>query len=371
MLNIRALLLLALTLTACGEASSSPDDHPTPPDAGVLDAGTVDPFAKVDAMVAESVADAGVPGVTLAVYDAQDRRVFVKSYGDFAPDRRVAIASASKMASGLALFRLVDAGVLSLDSTTGEVLGWTGPQAGITLRHLLSFTSGLEPNHPCTVQMGGTLAQCVEAIAAGTPVAPPGTRFDYGSAHLHVAARMAEVRTGKPWQDIFDEQVKTPLGLTSAELAYYTFPRNTLGTSNPLIAGGLRSTMDEYAKLLGVVYHRGTVGGVPFASASLFDAQSREPYDVVIGSSPMVDGGLTYHYGLTAWLECDTPSTGCAVVSSPGAFGFTPWVDRDSGYYAILGMQLEATNEERVGAFSVGLEQRLRPEIRAAVAATP
>ncbi|RYZ40557.1 MAG: hypothetical protein EOO71_15550 [Myxococcaceae bacterium] len=110
---------------------------------------------------------------------------------------------------------------------------------------------------------------------------------------------------------------------------------------------------------------------MPYASAALFDAQSREPHDVVIGNSPMVDGGRTYHHGLTAWLECDTPSSGCAVVSSPGAFGFTPWVDRDGGSYAIPGMQLEATNEERVGAFSVELEQQLRPELRAAVAPAP
>ncbi|RKH10142.1 class A beta-lactamase-related serine hydrolase [Corallococcus sp. CA053C] len=324
----------------------------------------------MDALVTAVVADAGVPGLSLAVYDAQDRRVFVKNYGDFAPDRRVAIASASKMVSGIALLRLVDAGVLSLDTTTGEVLGWTDLKGTITLRHLLSFTSGLPTSNPCTAQSGITLAQCVEQIATSTLVAAPGTRFDYGSPHLQVAARMAEVRTGKPWKTLFEEQVKTPLGLGDAELAYYTFPRNTLGTSNPLIAGGLRATMDEYAKILGVVFHRGTVGGVRYASAPLFDEQSREPYDVVVGSSPMKDVGQPYRYGLTAWLECDTPSTGCAAVSSPGAFGFTPWVDRDSGYYAILGMELESTQEQRVAAFAIRLEQQLRPEIGAAVART-
>nr|WP_253899707.1 serine hydrolase domain-containing protein [Corallococcus carmarthensis] len=369
-------MLLALTLTACGGASTSggpADDGGTAeaPDAGAVDAGGQDPWSRVDAIVTATVADAGVPGLTLAVYDAQDRRVFVKSYGDFEPTRRVAIASASKMVSGMALLRLVDAGVLSLDTTTGQVLGWTGLKGTITLRHLLSFTSGMNPRADCNVQSGITLAQCVDQIAAAAQVATPGTRFDYGSTHLHVAARMAEVLTGKTWQQIFTEQVKTPLGLTSDELAYYTFPRNTLGTTNPLIAGGLRATMDEYARMLAVVYHQGlTVDGARYASQGLFEAQSREPYTVEVGSSPMADVGLPYRYGLTAWLECDTPSTGCAAVSSPGAFGFTPWVDRDSGYYAILGMELEVSQEERVAAFSMGLEQQLRPEIRAAVALT-
>ena len=30
-----------------------------------------------------------------------------------------------------------------------------------------------------------------------------------------------------------------------------------------------------------------------------------------------------------AWLECPPPAVNCAVLSSPGAFGFTPWLDRD------------------------------------------
>ena len=70
-------------------------------------------------------------------------------------------------------------------------------------------------------------------------VAAPGTRFDYGSTHLHVAARMAEVVTGQSWANIFAAQLKTPLGLTSPDLAWYTAPRQAMGTTNPLIAGGI------------------------------------------------------------------------------------------------------------------------------------
>ena len=40
---------------------------------------------------------------------------------------------------------------------------------------------------------GITLAECVSSLAKLKLVAEPGTRFDYGNTHLHVAARMAEV----------------------------------------------------------------------------------------------------------------------------------------------------------------------------------
>jgi CubicO group peptidase (beta-lactamase class C family) len=249
------------------------------------------------------------------------------------------------------------------------VLGWSGPQGRVTLRHLLSFTSGLVADPNCTRDAAITLAACVEALALAAPLAAPGVRFEYGSGHQHVAARMAEVVTGSLWNDIVQRQLRQPLGL-SADLAYFTFPRQPVGERNPLIAGGLRATLDEYAVLLGVVFARGQYQGQRLIDPALLDLQSRDPYPgAVIVASPYLRTGLDYRYGLGAWLECATPTTGCAAISSAGAFGFLPWLDRANGYYAILGMEL---SEAGSGAeFSVPLQQQLKPLIRAAIAATP
>ena len=302
----------------------------------------------------------------LAIYDAAGVKRFEKMYGNFAPDQRIAIASASKLVSGLTIMRLIDQGFLTLDSTTGAVLGWTGPQGAITLRQLLSFTSGLPPEAPCTLLPNFTLAECVDNIAAMNLTAAPGTRFDYGSSHLHVAARMAEVVTGQGWANVFAAQLKTPLGL-GADMLYYTGPRQGVGTSNPLIAGGLRATMNEYARVLQLEYNRGTYQGNTLIGASLFTTQATEPYPTAeIGNSPFQKIGIDYHYGLSAWLECPPPATNCAVLSSPGAFGFTPWVDRDGGYYAILAMEV-TESQSGVVEFSVRLAQDLKPLIRTAM----
>jgi CubicO group peptidase (beta-lactamase class C family) len=382
-----ARLIVFLLLNACGE--SSPNESFDAADGGVAgnqdalggqeeaaqdgapvaeasNETDVEPsrFAAVDALAQQAFAKGTAPGFSLTVYDPTGSIAFQKSYGDFAPDRRVAVASASKLVSGLVLLRLVDKGVLSLDSTTGEVLGWAAPKDQIRLSHLLSFTSGLPREAACTVQLTKTLAQCVDEISVMQPVAPPGERYDYGSTHLHVAARMAEVKTGKEWAGIFAEELRDPLG-AAPDLAYYTAPRQALGKQNPLIAGGLRASSDEYAPFLALAFRRGlTPDGLRLLSDSIFDLQARNPYpDAVVGFSPLEAGGLDYRYGLTAWLECSTPATGCAVISSPGAFGFTPWLDRDAGYYAILAMEIDS------GAmFSVGLEQELEPLIRTAMA---
>ena len=87
-----------------------------------------DPFTDVDRTASAAFAAQGISGMGLAVYDAQGVKRFEKMYGAFAPEQRIAIASASKMVAGLTILRLVDQGFLTLDSTTGSVLGWTGPQ---------------------------------------------------------------------------------------------------------------------------------------------------------------------------------------------------------------------------------------------------
>jgi CubicO group peptidase (beta-lactamase class C family) len=364
-MGLKHVLLLGVfagCLAACGGGGDGggTSPPPSPPPA------TPDPFADVDRAASAAFSAQGIAGMGVSVYDAQGVKRFEKMYGAFAAEQRIAIASSSKLVAGLTILRLVDQGFLTLDSTTGTVLGWTGPQADITLRQLLSFTSGLPPEAPCTLLANLTLAQCVGLIADMTPVAAPGTRYDYGSTHLQVAARMAEVVTGQPWANIFEAQLKGPLGLPAGML-WYTAPRQAQGTINPLIAGGLRATMNEYAKVLQLEYDRGVYQGNRLIADALFTAQATEPYPTaVIGNSPFQKIGLDYHYGLASWLECAPPATNCAVQSSPGAFGFTPWVDRDGGYYAIIAMEVDES-QSGVVAFSVNLAQELKPLIRTAL----
>ena len=322
-------------------------------------------WTAVESAVSAAVQRAAVPGLTLNVYDRNGRQVYGRVWGDAASSRRLAVASASKLVSGVVLLRLVDQGYLTLDSTTGAVLGWTGPQSAVTLRQLLSFTSGLDRDPGCTANALVTLAACVDTIAQLPVEAPPATRFEYGSGHLHVAARMAEVITGETWDAIVQRQLRAPLGLP-AEFRYYTYPQQTSGLVNPLIAGGLRASVDEYARVLGLVFQKGRVDGQQLVSATLFDQQSREPYpNVIVGASPARAAGLDFRYGLTAWLECATPATGCNSLDSAGAFGFTPWIDRDANYYAILGMELSPGSGTQ---FALPLQQQLKPLIAQAIA---
>jgi hypothetical protein len=94
---------------------------------------------------------------------------------------------------------------------------------------------------------------------------------------------------------------------------------------------------------------------------------ARNPYaDAELGNTPMPSYGCDYRYGWGTWLHCGGPAASCDVVSSPGAFGMSPWVDWDAGYYAVLGMVSDGPGG---AAFSVPLMEALRPEIEAWLAA--
>ncbi|WP_129648159.1 serine hydrolase domain-containing protein [Peristeroidobacter agariperforans] len=354
-MNALKLLLPALAclgLNACGDDDASP----TPP--------ADDPFVAIDRAAEAAYRTQGIEGMGLAIYNRDGEKVFERMYGNFSATQRVPIASASKLVSGVVLFRLIDQGFLSLDSTTAQVLGWSGEKGTITLRHLLSFTSGLPPENFCTYRETHTLAECVGEISQMELLGLPGTRFEYGSTHLHVAARMAEVVTGDSWNEIFAAQVRDPLGMP-ADIVYYANPVAATGTNNPLPAGGLIVSMQEYERLLHFVFNKGQWQGAPLLRPEIFDVQRVQPYaNAAIVTTPASSVGTQVRYGLTAWLECSTPTTGCSAISSPGAFGFNPWLDRDVGYYAILGMQVP---NDRVG-FVVDLKQQLKPLIAEALA---
>jgi hypothetical protein len=151
-------------------------------------------------------------------------------------------------------------------------------------------------------------------------------------------------------------------------MRYFTYPRQSLGQINPLVAGGLRTSMNEYASILRLVYDKGRWNGSALLPTTLFDLQTIEPFpNLTIGNSPAQALGFPIRYGLAAWLECTTPQAGCQSISSPGAFGFTPWIDRQSGYYAILGMEL-SSNSNGIVSFAMTLKEQLRPLIVSAMA---
>lgn len=370
---IRFSFLSLLLLVACGDDSPPGQLDAGPMDGGatdisVGDSGTVDSGGLDTTAIRELLmralpeAPAGIEGITLIVHDANDQRIIEETVGSFEADRRVPIASASKLVTGLVLLRLVDNETLALADTPGGVLGWDETTAAdATLDHLGAFVSGMEPEAACLFNPRMTLQGCVATLSSVAPQTAPGATFQYGSTHQSVAAAMAEVASGESWATLFERELKGPLGLDAPGLRYYTLPKERLGDDNPLVAGGMHASADEYMTMLALLYHRGMHGDTRLISEASIARMSENGYP-----DAEVDPALGHlRYSWSSWINCPGAATPCENVTSPGAFGFTPWVDRDSGYYAVLAMESDGLNGP---GFSVPLMELIRPQIESLLA---
>jgi len=277
-------------------------------------------WANVTAGMQQKVTNVPVPGNALHV-SHHGTQEYEQGFGTYNSQTQMFIASSTKWITGATIMRLVDRGLLRLDMLVSELIpSFTGPKSSITLRQLLSFTSGIEPDAACVGNATYGLADCVNAIAALPSKAPPGIQFRYGSSHLAVAARMAEVVTNKPWHLIVSEEITTPLGLTVTRYA---------NTINPNPAGSLISNLDDYQRFLRMMWNDGELDGERYLSTA---AVEQMQMDQTRGAAMVAASGIRLalgsRYGLAQWVEVVNRQTGALEISSPGAFGFYPWIDR-------------------------------------------
>lgn len=268
--------------------------------------------------------------------------VYRQAFGGYTTDTRLRIASASKWLSALAIARLVEQGHLRWNDTVGRYFPQVeAVKRDITLAQLFSHISGLPANeHACLSNPLYTLATCAERILQEPLIGEPGKVFGYGGNSMQVAGRMAELATGRAWDDLFLDNMVRPLGLVATDYATASTAPGYVRTDNPRIAGGVRSTLDDYGRVVDMVMADGCLDTAfpdrcaparRFLSRATLDEMARDhTVGTVDVSRPPT--GTGYGYGLGQWIDPTSPS----IVSSPGAFGFTPWVDRAKHVSGVL-----------------------------------
>lgn len=185
------------------------------------------------------VEEFGFNGVVLL--GENGRPTFEKAYGiaDAETGRaasvhdRYIIASISKWMTVTAILRLVEQGEMNLDTTIADSLPDFRKDTGarVTLRHLLSNTSGI-PNQygpaveadPNLKQSTMTAADAARAFCSGDLVFEPGARFDYAITNWILVVAMVEAATGRPFERVVDDMFVAPLGLKNTQVAKFDFP---------------------------------------------------------------------------------------------------------------------------------------------------
>jgi beta-lactamase class C len=172
---------------------------------------------------AQALIEAGyLPGMVLAAAHASGRIESVALGTDAAGtallvDTLFPVASITKLATALAVLRLVGANRLALDDELAHhVPGATAAQPGVTLRALLCHAAGLPLDLPASAAVyseGLDWAQLREACRRTALDQPPWERVQYSNVGYGLLAMAVEEATGQEFAAALHTLVLAPLGI--------------------------------------------------------------------------------------------------------------------------------------------------------------
>lgn len=317
-------------------------------------------FSAVTQAFTNTLAQNGIAnGSLLVLKDGQ--KLHEQFAGIYQPNTLRVIASASKWLSAVVIMSLVDDGVLSLDDQVSKFFPqyYTGQKGTITIRQMFSHTSGLPGDETSDALTSDTitLQQAAQIISTNDLIAAPGTVFCYGGLSMQLAGACAEVASGQSWSNLFYLRLKQPLGLTATTYG---------NTPNPRIAGGISSTLYEYATVLQMLLQHGVWGtNRVLSSNAVYVMQQDQTAGAFIQCSPYTKYGYgDTRYGIGEWREELRPDGSAYQIGSGGAFGFAPWIDLDRN---VAGVFMVVNLMENVFP---GVQQ-IKAAVRTAVDNTP
>ena len=336
-----------------------PPPPPPKPEAPEIDARR---FAKIDQVARQEVAAGHVPGAVILV-GHRGKTVYRKAFGQRAltprpqpmtVDTIFDLASLTKVvATTTAIMELVDRGLINLDkpvATYWPAFAANGKGA-ITIRQLLTHTSGLRPGMPSRPPWSD-YDSAVVAVAMDHTVYTPGTQFRYSDVNFIALGEVVHRVSHMPLNVFCKREVFGPLGmkdtsfLPSPALKPRIAPTDYQGSglrwgqvSDPTshrmggVAGhaGVFSTADDLALLAQMIIAGGESEGKRILSPGTVAAMTKPE---------SISGGSTLH-GL-GW-DIRSPYSRVFNAAFPkGSFGHTGytgtamWIDPTSQTFMII-----------------------------------
>ncbi len=207
---VTCVAVLAALAATCHKRSITSTTQPTP--AGALDAA-----------YAQARLEPTIKSLVVARSDSTLRAEYFNGGGPNTPEH---VWSVAKSVLALAVGAALDAGCLtSLDQTLGELLGplVTDPaKSGITLRHLLTMSSGIDfpealgwTGGPSVYNAWLQAPDQVAFVMARPLTAQPGARFEYGSGTIHLASVALTRACGAGTAAFAQQRLFAPLGVSA------------------------------------------------------------------------------------------------------------------------------------------------------------
>ncbi|WP_260613873.1 amino acid adenylation domain-containing protein [Streptomyces sp. WAC07061] len=173
----------------------------------------------------ESARGHGVPGAGAAVFLDGELELTYHGVTDtvsgaaYGPATRQRVTCVTKPMLAFVALRLVDRGLLGLDQPLDELLPQAfrrrdGGTVKVTLRHLLSHTSGVDDSYEVWHDTGlPDLGSYIATLPAYGQLFEPGEVFAYSAVGTSIVAALIEKLLGMPWRRAVNELLLAPLGI--------------------------------------------------------------------------------------------------------------------------------------------------------------
>jgi CubicO group peptidase (beta-lactamase class C family) len=213
---------------------------------------------KVDAIVRQALTTTGVPSASIAIVQG-GAIAYLQAYGDARieprapalPSMRYSIGSISKQFTAAAVLLLAERGKLALDDPVSRFVPNLTRGNEVTIRQLLSHTSGYQDYWPQDyvppfMLQSITADKILDQWARKPLDFDPGTDWQYSNTNFAIAGLIVEKASGEPLLQFLSERIFAPLGMKSV----IDIDQNRLTETDPTgylryAIGPLRAAPDE------------------------------------------------------------------------------------------------------------------------------
>jgi D-alanyl-D-alanine carboxypeptidase len=182
---------------------------------------------KVDTIVRQALSSTGVPSASIAIVQG-GAIAYLQAYGDgrieprtpARPSMRYSIGSISKQFTAAAVLLLSEQGKLSLDDPVSRFVPNLTRGNEVTVRELLSHTSGYQDYWPQDYvppfMLQPVAADAILDLWARRPLDfDPRTQWQYSNTNFVIAGLIVEKASGEPLLQFLSEHIFAPLGMTN------------------------------------------------------------------------------------------------------------------------------------------------------------
>jgi CubicO group peptidase (beta-lactamase class C family) len=269
--------------------------------------------ARIDKIAEQVIELRGVPSASIAVVEG-GKLVYTHAYGlahvdpprMATPAMRYSIGSISKQFTAAAILLLEEHGKLSLDDAVGKYVPGLTRGNEVTIRQILSHTSGYQDYWPEDYLMAPmmkpeTAQQILDTWAKKPLDFEPGSQWQYSNTNYVIAGLIVEKVSGEKLMDFFAEHIFRPLGMKSVWNSDETQLKSTDAT--PYVRAALGPLRPAPKEGRGWMFAAGELAMTPHDlalwDASLLDRSilSSDSYREMFAEVKLKDGKGT-HYGL-------------------------------------------------------------------------